>query len=424
MIQRPKGTKDILPDEIYLWQYVEKKIEEIMSLYGFKEIRTPVFESTELFLRGVGDTTDVVQKEMYTFDDKGGRSITLRPEGTAGIVRAFIENGMASWPSPLKLFYNMAMYRYENVQKGRLREFHQIGAEVFGTDSYLADFEIVEMANRIINDLNLPNIVLEINSIGCKECRGKYQEALKSFIGSKIDEYCDTCKSRFEKNTMRILDCKEKKCKENNANAPSIIDYLCENCKTHFINLQKLLDNSNIKYKINPRIVRGLDYYTKTVFEFVSEEEGYTIIGGGRYDYLIKELGGQDTSAIGFAIGMERVIELFKKYNLDKLEKSRPELYIAYIDDASCNFANKLKFNLRQLGIYVEGDILQRSLKAQLKYADKINAKYVIVIGENEIKDNYAQIKNMQTGNSDKIKLDENIIKQLYEKIIKQYIKK
>ena len=416
MIQRPKGTKDILPDEIYLWQYVEKKIEKIMSLYGFKEIRTPVFESTELFLRGVGDTTDVVQKEMYTFDDKGGRSITLRPEGTAGIVRAFIENGMASWPSPLKLFYNMAMYRYENVQKGRLREFHQIGAEVFGTDSYLADFEIVEMANRIINDLNLPNIVLEINSIGCKECRGKYQEALKSFIGSKIDEYCDTCKSRFEKNTMRILDCKEKKCKENNANAPSIIDYLCENCKTHFINLQKLLDNSNIKYKINPRIVRGLDYYTKTVFEFVSEEEGYTIIGGGRYDYLIKELGGQDTSAIGFAIGMERVIELFKKYNLDKLEKSRPELYIAYIDDASCNFANKLKFNLRQLGIYVEGDILQRSLKAQLKYADKINAKYVIVIGENEIKDNYAQIKNMQTGNSDKIKLDENIIKQYIKK--------
>ena len=416
MIQRPKGTKDILPDEIYLWQYVEKKIEEIMSLYGFKEIRTPVFESTELFLRGVGDTTDVVQKEMYTFDDKGGRSITLRPEGTAGIVRAFIENGMASWPSPLKLFYNMAMYRYENVQKGRLREFHQIGAEVFGTDSYLADFEIVEMANRIINDLNLPNIVLEINSIGCKECRGKYQEALKSFIGSKIDEYCDTCKSRFEKNTMRILDCKEKKCKENNVNAPSIIDYLCENCKTHFINLQKLLDNSNIKYKINPRIVRGLDYYTKTVFEFVSEEEGYTIIGGGRYDYLIKELGGQDTSAIGFAIGMERVIELFKKYNLDKLEKSRPELYIAYIDDASCNFANKLKFNLRQLGIYVEGDILQRSLKAQLKYADKINAKYVIVIGENEIKDNYAQIKNMQTGNSDKIKLDENIIKQYIKK--------
>lgn len=416
MIQRPKGTKDILPDEIYLWQYVEKKIEEIMSLYGFKEIRTPVFESTELFLRGVGDTTDVVQKEMYTFDDKGGRSITLRPEGTAGIVRAFIENGMASWPSPLKLFYNMAMYRYENVQKGRLREFHQIGAEVFGTDSYLADFEIVEMANRIINDLNLPNIVLEINSIGCKECRGKYQEALKSFIGSKIDEYCDTCKSRFEKNTMRILDCKEKKCKENNVNAPSIIDYLCENCKTHFINLQKLLDNSNIKYKINPRIVRGLDYYTKTVFEFVSEEEGYTIIGGGRYDYLIKELGGQGTSAIGFAIGMERVIELFKKYNLDKLEKSRPELYIAYIDDASCNFANKLKFNLRQLGIYVEGDILQRSLKAQLKYADKINAKYVIVIGENEIKDNYAQIKNMQTGNSDKIKLDENIIKQYIKK--------
>lgn len=416
MIQRPKGTKDILPDEVYIWRYVEKNIENIMNIYGFKEIRTPVFENTELFLRGVGDTTDVVQKEMYTFDDKGGRSITLRPEGTAGIVRAFIENGMASLPSPLKLFYNMAMYRYENVQKGRLREFHQLGAEVFGAGSYLADFEIIEMANRIIHSLEIPNVELEINSIGCKTCRAKYQEVLKQFIGSKIEEYCDTCKSRFEKNTMRILDCKEEKCKENNIGAPSIIDYLCDECKEHFNNVKEMLESNGISYRVNPRIVRGLDYYNKTVFEFVSKDEGYTIIGGGRYDYLIKELGGQDTSAIGFAIGMERLIELFKKYNLDKVEMLRPELYIAYIDNESCDFVNKLKMDLRQLGIYVEGDILQRSLKAQLKYADKINAKYLIVIGESEIKDNYIQIKNMTTGDSDKIKLDKDSIKDYLRK--------
>lgn len=416
MIQRPKGTKDILPDEVYIWRYVEKNIENIMNIYGFKEIRTPVFENTELFLRGVGDTTDVVQKEMYTFDDKGGRSITLRPEGTAGIVRAFIENGMASLSSPLKLFYNMAMYRYENVQKGRLREFHQLGAEVFGTGSYLADFEIIEMANRIIHSLEIPNVELEINSIGCKTCRAKYQEALKQFIGSKIEEYCDTCKSRFEKNTMRILDCKEEKCKENNIGAPSIIDYLCDECKEHFNNVKYMLESNGISYRVNPRIVRGLDYYNKTVFEFVSKDEGYTIIGGGRYDYLIKELGGQDTKAIGFAIGMERVIELFKKYNVNKVNDLKPEVYIAQVDDKCYNFVTKLKMDLRQLGIYVESDISQRSLKAQFKYANKIGAKYVITIGEDEISKESIQIKEMETGNIDEIKLDKNIIKSYLEK--------
>ena len=416
MIQKPKGTKDILPDEIYIWQYIEEKIKYIMSIYGFKEMRTPVFENTELFLRGVGDTTDVVQKEMYTFKDKGGRSITLRPEGTAGIVRAFIEDGMASLPSPLKVYYNMAMYRYENVQKGRLREFHQLGAEVFGTGSYLADFEIIEMANRIIHSLEIPNVELEINSIGCKTCRAKYQEALKQFIGSKIEEYCDTCKSRFEKNTMRILDCKEKKCKENNIGAPSIIDYLCDECKEHFNNVKYMLESNGISYRVNPRIVRGLDYYNKTVFEFVSKDEGYTIIGGGRYDYLIKELGGQDTSAIGFAIGMERLIELFKKYNVNKVNDLKPEVYIAQVDDKCYNFVTKLKMDLRQLGIYVESDISQRSLKAQFKYANKIGAKYVITIGEDEISKEMIQIKEMETGNVDEIKLDKNIIKSYLEK--------
>lgn len=416
MIQKPKGTRDILPDEVYIWQYVEEKVRNIMSIYGFKEMRTPVFENTELFLRGVGDTTDVVQKEMYTFQDKGGRSITLRPEGTAGIVRAYIEDGMASLPSPLKVYYNMTMYRYENVQKGRLREFHQLGAETFGTGSYLADFEIIEMANRIINNLEIPNVELEINSIGCKICRAKYQEALKKFIGSKLEEYCDTCKSRFEKNTMRILDCKEKKCKENNIGAPSIIDFLCDECKEHFYNVKEILEKNDISYKVNPRIVRGLDYYNKTVFEFVSKDEGYTIIGGGRYDYLIKELGGQDTKAIGFAIGMERLIELFKKYNLNKVNDLKPEVYIAQVDDKCFNFVTQLKMDLRQLGIYVESDISQRSLKAQFKYANKIGAKYVITIGEDEITKKIIQIKGMKTGNVDEIRLDKSIIKSYLEK--------
>ena len=308
MIQKPKGTKDILPQEIFKWQYIELEVKKIFENYGYKEIRVPVFENTELFLRGVGETTDVVQKEMYTFNDKGGRSITLRPEGTAGVIRSYIENGMASLPSPVKLWYNMSMYRYENVQKGRLREFHQIGAEAICTSSYLADVEMISMASKIFKRLNIPNIKVTINSIGCPTCRKKYQEALKQFIKPNLEKYCDTCKTRFDKNPMRILDCKEKRCKELNIGAPVIIDYLCDECKNHFENVKKGLDDLNIKYEVDPLIVRGLDYYTKTVFEFISEEEGYTVLAGGRYDGLVKELDGQDTNCIGFAMGVERFI--------------------------------------------------------------------------------------------------------------------
>lgn len=416
MIQKPKGTRDILPNESFIWQYVEKTIQEIMKNYGYQEIRTPVFENTDLFLRGVGDTTDVVQKEMYTFEDKGGRSVTLRPEGTAGVVRAYIENGMASWPSPVKLWYEMAMYRYENVQKGRLREFHQMGVETFGTGSYLADFEMIAMANAILEALGIQQVQLEINSIGCKNCRMQYQKALKEFIAQKLDSYCDTCKTRFEKNPMRILDCKEKKCKENNQGAPSILDYLCEDCKEHFTKLQELLKKNHIDYVVNPEIVRGLDYYSKTVFEFVSQKEGFTILGGGRYDYLVKELGGQDTKAVGFAIGMERLIELVKQTSLDKISETHPDLYIAQISEQEDEFVCQLKLALRKLGLQVESDLLRRSIKAQFKYANKIQAKYVITIGETEIQQKAGEIKCMETGETEKIALEPEAIAQHLQK--------
>ena len=415
MIQKPKGTKDILPSDSYKWAYVEEKAKEILENYGFKEIRVPVFENTELFERGVGDTTDVVQKEMYTFLDKGNRSITLRPEGTAGAVRAYIENGMSSLPSPIKMWYMMPMYRYENVQKGRYREFRQIGAEIIGTASYKADVELICMADQIIKKFNIPGVTLNINSIGCPVCRKKYQEALKAFIGSNIEKYCDTCKTRFEKNPMRILDCKEKKCKELNQGAPVILDYLCEECSTHFKNVKKALEKLGINYVVDSGIVRGLDYYTKTVFEFVSETEGYTVLAGGRYDGLVEELGGQKTEAIGFAMGEDRLIDIFEKYNETNDVKMRvPDLYIASIGKLAEEYAQDLALKLRKNGIYVEADICERSMKASLKYADKTGSKFLIVIGEDEVNNKNAKIKNMATGEEKEVELNiDEIISKL-----------
>lgn len=406
MIQKPKGTKDILPDESYKWQYIENNVKSLLECYRMKEIRVPVFEHTELFSRGVGETTDVVQKEMYTFEDKGGRSLTLRPEGTAGVVRSYIENGMASLPSPLKFWYEMPMYRYENVQKGRYREFTQIGVEVIGTDSYLADVETILLGLNIFERLEIPNIKLNINSIGCPTCRAKYQEALRDFIRPNLDSYCDTCKTRFEKNPMRILDCKEKKCKEMNQGAPVILDYLCDDCREHFENVKSLLEKSGVKYEIDPNIVRGLDYYTRTVFEFVSEDDGLTVLGGGRYDGLIKEVGGQDTPAIGFAMGVERLLQIFEKYNADKFVKNNTQLYIATIGEKAEVFATNLVTDLRYGDVIAEKDICGRSLKAQFKYADKIGALYVITIGDDEVDTKLAKIKNMKTGEEKEVSLN------------------
>ena len=406
MIQKPKGTKDILPDEVYKWQYIESKIKDIFENAGMKEIRVPVFEHTELFSRGVGETTDVVQKEMYTFEDKGGRSITLRPEGTAGVVRSYIENGMASQPTPIKLWYEMAMYRYENVQKGRLREFRQIGTEIFGTSSYLADVECIMLGVKIFKELNIPNIKLNLNSIGCPECRRKYQEALREFIRPNLEKYCDTCKTRFAKNPMRILDCKEKKCKEMNQGAPIILDYLCDDCREHFDKVKKMLTDLGVDFEIDAGIVRGLDYYTRTVFEFVSEDDGLTVLGGGRYDGLVKEVGGQDTPAVGFAMGAERLLEVFERYNKDVVKPKVMDLYVANIGEKANEFATELVLKLRDKVAFVEKDICERSLKAQFKYADKNNAKFVLTLGDDEVETKKAKIKNMQSGEEIEVELN------------------
>ena len=415
MIQKPKGTKDVLPEESFKWKYVENIAEETFENYGFREIRVPTFEYTELFERGVGDTTDVVQKEMYTFEDKGGRSITLRPEGTAGAIRAYIENGLSSKPSPFKVWYRMPMFRYENVQKGRYREFNQIGCEVVGSASYLADVETINMAYNFLKNIGISDVTLNINSIGCPKCRAKYQEALREFIGKNLEQYCDVCKSRFDKNPMRILDCKEKKCKELNQGAPVILDYLCEECKKHFENVKTLLKSLGVEYKIDSGIVRGLDYYTKTVFEFISEKDGLTVLAGGRYDGLVKELGGTDTPAVGFAAGEERLLSLISED--DELKDFNTDLYIVAMGEKETIKALILAEKLREY-IAVETDICQRSFNAQLKYANKIGVDNLLVIGEDELKTNTAKIKNMETGKEYNVELD---VDSIYEKIIELF---
>ena len=413
MLQKPKGTRDILPENSYKWQYVEEKVKNLLKNYGFKEIRTPVFEHTELFQRGVGETTDVVQKEMYTFEDKGGRSVTLRPEGTAGAVRAYLEDGLSSKPSPVKLWYNMGMYRYENVQKGRLREFHQIGIELLGSGSYLADVETILVGKRIFSSLGIDNIKVTLNSIGCPKCRLEYQKILREFLSKNLSDYCDTCKSRFEKNPMRILDCKEEKCKKFNIGAPRMIDYLCDECKEHFENVKTSLKAQGVNFEIDSSIVRGLDYYTKTVFEFVDEKSGLTVLGGGRYDGLVEELGGVHTPAVGFATGIERLMEMFEMAN-PELEEDLPDIYILSTGVEECKKATELAERLRDRNVYAERDLFERSFNAQMKYADKIKSKKLLVIGENELNTGIAKIKDMKTGEEKETKLEvEDILKNI-----------
>ncbi|MBQ5995600.1 MAG: histidine--tRNA ligase [Clostridia bacterium] len=404
-----KGTLDTLPAESYKQQYIEQSMREIAENYGFREMRTPVFEHTELFQRSVGETTDVVQKEMYTFDDKGGRSITLRPEGTAGAVRAFLENGLFNEAMPQKIYYLTSCYRYEKPQAGRLREFHQFGVECFGAPAAAEDAEIILLANEIFNYLGLNNITLEINSIGCPECRKKYQDALRSYFREHIDSLCDTCKGRLEKNPMRILDCKSPVCSEIAKNAPVILDYLCDDCREHFELVKKYLDANEIEYKVNPMIVRGLDYYTKTVFEFVSNEIGAqgTVCGGGRYDGLIEEMGGKPTCACGFGLGIERLLLLMDTQKSEFPEKKRCDLYIASLGEAENIRASQLATDLRNEGLAAEFDTVGRSVKAQMKYADKIGALYTMVLGTDELENGTARLKNMTDGTQTEIKLDD-----------------
>ena len=402
-----KGTKDVLPKEVHKNQYIEATVLDIAEKYGYKEIRTPVFEHTELFQRGVGDTTDVVQKEMYSFDDKGGRNITLRPEGTAGAARAFLENGLSNEALPQKVCYITSCYRYEKPQAGRLREFHQFGVECFGSQSPLADAEIISLAKSIFDNLGVNDIILEINSIGCPECRAKYHEALKEYFRARQDELCDSCRDRLERNPMRILDCKSPVCSKIADGAPVVLDYLCDECKEHFDAVQKYLKAENIKFKVNPKIVRGLDYYTKTVFEFVSGSIGAqgTVCGGGRYDGLIEELGGQHTPSLGFGMGLERLMLLMETQGCDFPESSKPDLFIVSLGDKATLKAVEIAKDMREEGFSCLYDINGRGLRAQMKYADKLGAKYTIVIGDNEVADGIARLKNMKTGEENEIAL-------------------
>ena len=403
-----KGTKDVLPKDVHKNQYIEATALDIASKFGYKEIRTPVFEHTELFQRGVGDTTDVVQKEMYTFDDKGGRSITLRPEGTAGAVRSYLENGLCNEALPQKVCYLISCYRYEKPQAGRLREFHQFGVECFGSASPLTDAEIIALAKSLFDTLGVKDLNLEINSIGCPTCRAEYHKALKKYFSSRKDELCDTCKSRLDRNPMRILDCKSPICHEIAEGAPVVIDYLCDECKEHFENVQKYLKAQNIEYTINPQIVRGLDYYTKTVFEFVSNSIGAqgTVCGGGRYDGLVEELGGQHTPSLGFAMGIERLMLLMEAQGCEFPEAEKPDLFIVALGEKATLKAVEIAKDMREEGFSALLDLNQRSVRAQMKYADKLGAKFNVVIGDNEVEAKTAKLKNMQTGEETEINLD------------------
>ena len=404
-----KGTEDVLPKQSYRWQFVEEIMREEATSYGFREMRTPVFEHTELFARGVGQTTDVVQKEMYTFDTKGGESVTLRPEGTAGAARAVLEHSLENEGLPIKASYFVSCYRYEKPQAGRLREFHQFGIEEYGTQSPIADAEMICVAQSVLDRLGLTDIRLELNSIGCPECRAKYNQALRDYFGGYKDQLCSTCLSRLEKNPMRLLDCKSPEDHKLAEGAPKITDYLCEECENHFKEVQRYLDSAGVKYVINPTIVRGLDYYTKTVFEFVTDCIGAqgTVCGGGRYDGLIEELGGKHLPSLGFAMGLERILMVMDAQGIQIPCPDTCALYIATMgDDAKVKAFNLLK-QVRECGIIAETDVVGRGLRAQMKYADKIGAKYSMVLGDNEIAENKAKVKNMESGEQTELMLDD-----------------
>lgn len=403
-----KGTQDTLPGEAYKVQYVESAMRETAENFGFREMRTPVFEHTELFQRGVGETTDVVQKEMYTFLDKGERSITLRPEGTAGAVRAFLEHGLFNEALPQKIYYLTSCYRYEKPQAGRLREFHQFGVECFGAGEPAADAEAISLANEIFNYLGIDGLSLEINSIGCPVCRKEYHKALKEYFEKYKDDLCETCLGRLDRNPMRILDCKSPVCREIAKGAPTVLEYLCDDCKAHFEGVKKYLDAMDIKYTVNPQIVRGLDYYTRTVFEFVSNEIGAqgTVCGGGRYDGLIGEMGGNPLPACGFGLGIERLLLLMDKKNAEFPEPKKTDLYIASMGENANFKAAEIAKDLRSEGLCVQFDTVGRGFKAQMKYANKIGASYVLVLGDNELETGEIKLKNMADGKEREMNLD------------------
>ena len=417
LTQAIRGTGDVLPNDSHRWQFVENTMLETARLFGFREIRTPVFEHTELFVRSVGDTTDVVQKEMYTFDDNGGRSITLRPEGTAGAVRAFLEHGLHNEALPQKVSYVTSCYRYEKPQAGRLREFHQFGVECFGAAEPQADAEIISLAAAAFEALGIKNLSLEINSIGCPECRAKFYDALREYFGSNQGELCETCKGRLERNPMRILDCKSPVCKKIAEGAPTVLDYICDDCRDHFEKTKSYLTAMGIEYTVNPTIVRGLDYYTRSVFEFVSGDLGAqsTVCGGGRYDGLVEQMGGPKTPALGFAVGLERLLMIMDAQKCEFPETKPCDVYIAPMGEKAAIMASKLAKMLRAEGFFAETDIVGRGLKAQMKYANKIGAKYTVVLGDDEIAAGKANLKCMETGEQTEVSLPDGLISAVYD---------
>jgi histidyl-tRNA synthetase len=399
LTQAPRGTRDLLPTESYRWQYIEARMREAAALAGYREVRTPVFEHTELFARGVGDTTDIVQKEMYTFQDKGKRSVTLKPEGTAGAARCFLESNLYADALPCKMYYlNAPIFRYEAPQSGRLREHHQFGLECFGAQDATADAELILLAYRLLSGLGIRNLSVNINSIGCPKCRPKYHEALKNFLSGKIDRLCEDCRARFDRNPLRVLDCKKASCQEQVKDAPSMIDMLCDDCRAHFEELQSCLTAGGIPYQINPRIVRGLDYYTRTVFELITStpDGNLTVCGGGRYDHLVEQLGGPDLPAVGFGMGLERVLMLMGAEGIQIPEPAHYDVFVTYMGEHRLK-AFELVESLRAEGWKADMDHCSRSLKAQFKYANKTGAPFSATIGDDEAKNGTVILKNMVT---------------------------
>lgn len=413
----PRGTKDILPEESYKWRYLENIMHKTAEVFNYKEIRFPTFEYKALFEHGVGDNTDVVQKEMYTFFDKGNREITLRPEGTSSAVRLLMENGLYKEILPQKLYYIISCFRYEKPQAGRLREFHQFGIEQFGGTDPSADAEIISFAKMLFDNLNIKDLSLEINSIGCSACRKKFYNALTEYFEKYKSDLCNTCNERLIKNPMRILDCKSDICSKIAFNAPNILDFICDDCRTHFEAVKDILTVMGIDFTVNPKIVRGLDYYSKTVFEFVSNMIGAqgTVCGGGRYDGLSEIVGGEKVSGIGFALGMERLLLLLEKQDFKFPSDNVCDVYLANIGEKGKTEAIRLANGLRLLSVSSEYDIAGRSFKAQMKYADKTKAKFVIALGDNEVETGKAVLKNMLSGENIDISLNdcENISKSV-----------
>jgi histidyl-tRNA synthetase len=407
LIKAQRGTQDILPGESGHWQAVEDVMRGEAELTGFREIRTPLFEDTRLFRRSVGETTDVVQKEMYTFEDRGRRSVTLKPEGTAGAVRAYLEHGLYNDPMPVKLYYFTPCYRYERAQAGRQREFHQFGVEMFGSALPEADAGLIAFAQSLFGRLRIQGLTLKLNSIGCPECRAKYTEALRAYFTERKDQLCETCQSRLERSPMRILDCKNPECGEAAKGAPRILDYLCDGCKEHFRQVREHLDSVGIQYEIDPSLVRGLDYYTRTVFEFVSGDLGAqsTVCGGGRYDGLVEEMGGRPTPALGFALGMERLLMIMAAQKVEFPEPEICELYIASVGGRARAESFRISCGMHECSIASACDEVGRSLNAQMKYAGKIGAQFTLVLGDEELESGMGVIKNMKTGEKTKVNL-------------------